>query len=52
MFIFLACGFEEWKGDGDCDDDNNNKACEWDGGDCCDDNAIINPSNFCEGNQR
>ena len=52
MFIFLACGFEEWKGDDYCDDDNNNKACEWDGGDCCEDNAIMNSSNDCEGNQR
>merc|ERR1712019_297664 len=30
-----ACGQEEYKGDGNCDDDNNNKGCEYDGGDCC-----------------
>ena len=26
---------EEAKGDGWCDDENNNYGCEWDGGDCC-----------------
>merc|ERR1719219_1411108 len=26
---------EEWKGDGYCDDDNNNAGCQFDGGDCC-----------------
>merc|ERR1712032_639421 len=30
-----ACAQEEYKGDGNCDDDNNNKECEYDGGDCC-----------------
>merc|ERR1712032_498037 len=30
-----ACGNKEYKGDGNCDDDNNNKGCEYDGGDCC-----------------
>ena len=24
-----------WVGDGYCDDLNNNEGCEWDGGDCC-----------------
>ena len=24
-----------WKGDGNCDDMNNNAGCNWDGGDCC-----------------
>ena len=24
-----------WKGDGHCDDENNNSGCGWDGGDCC-----------------
>merc|ERR1711976_1005602 len=24
-----------WKGDGFCDDENNNEGCEYDGGDCC-----------------
>merc|ERR1712224_499478 len=30
-----TCGNEAWKGDGNCDDVNNNKGCEYDGGDCC-----------------
>merc|ERR1712032_1294386 len=30
-----ACGQKEYKGDGNCDDDNNNKGCAFDGGDCC-----------------
>jgi len=30
-----ACGNKEYKGDGNCDDDNNNKGCDFDGGDCC-----------------
>jgi len=30
-----ACGVIKFKGDGICDDDNNNKACGWDAGDCC-----------------
>lgn len=24
-----------WKGDGECDDSNNNADCDWDNGDCC-----------------
>merc|ERR550537_1302857 len=30
-----ACGSKKYKGDGNCDDDNNNKGCQFDGGDCC-----------------
>merc|ERR1719353_2247756 len=29
------CGQKEYKGDGNCDDDNNNAGCDYDGGDCC-----------------
>jgi len=29
------CGSPEHKGDNYCDDDNNVKRCNWDGGDCC-----------------
>ena len=29
------CGAPDYKGDGVCDDDNNNKGCDYDGGDCC-----------------
>ena len=30
-----SCKEPQYKGDGNCDDGNNNKACSWDGGDCC-----------------
>merc|ERR1712203_884454 len=30
-----SCGAPNWKGDGNCDDNNNNAGCTWDGGDCC-----------------
>merc|ERR1711937_974099 len=30
-----ACGAPAYKGDKNCDDENNNKNCDWDGGDCC-----------------
>ena len=29
------CGVPNYKGDGNCDDENNHKECEYDGGDCC-----------------
>ena len=29
------CGSPQWFGDNYCDDENNNEACGWDGGDCC-----------------
>merc|ERR1712159_7453 len=29
------CGLPDYKGDGNCDDENNNKGCAYDGGDCC-----------------
>ena len=30
-----TCGSPSYKGDGVCDDNNNNKGCDYDGGDCC-----------------
>ena len=30
-----SCGFAPYKGDGNCDDNNNNCGCAYDGGDCC-----------------
>ena len=30
-----ACGLPKYRGDGNCDDENNNKDCGYDGGDCC-----------------
>ena len=29
------CGQPDYKGDGNCDDENNNAGCWYDGGDCC-----------------
>merc|ERR1712174_184467 len=34
-----ACGLPDYKGDGNCDDENNNKGCAYDGGDCCGSNV-------------
>ena len=33
-----GCEEPEWQGDGYCDDENNIAACDWDGGDCCNNN--------------
>ncbi len=30
-----SCGLPSFKGDKYCDDENNNKGCSYDGGDCC-----------------
>ena len=30
-----TCGAPSYVGDGNCDDNNNNKGCGYDGGDCC-----------------
>ena len=30
-----SCGSPQYFGDDSCDDENNNAACGWDGGDCC-----------------
>ena len=35
------CAVICWKGDGFCDDENNNEGCEYDGGDCCNNDATI-----------
>ena len=34
-----GCYEPDRKGDGYCDDGNNNCACEWDGGDCCEESS-------------
>ena len=31
-----CAGVQNWIGDGYCHDENNNPACQFDGGDCCD----------------
>ena len=42
---FKKCLYPTWKGDGFCDDENNNCGCNWDGGDCC--GKDVNTS-YCE----
>ena len=39
------CEYSQYKGDGICDDGNNNAGCNWDGGDCCG-NHVNN--NYCQ----
>ena len=39
-------GTKQWKNDKYCDDVNNNEACGWDGGDCCN-NSNANWSRWC-----
>ena len=35
MKHYTVCGSKQYKGDGVCDEVNNNPGCEYDGGDCC-----------------
>merc|ERR1711934_585820 len=37
-----SCGNPSYKGDGNCDDENNNCGCQYDGGDCCGSNVKKN----------
>ena len=39
-----GCEFPYYFSDGICDDENNNEACDYDGGDCCGDNV---DTTFC-----
>ena len=43
-----GCEVPEFQGDGYCDDENNMAACNWDGGDCCNNNIPDYPyDTFC-----
>jgi len=42
------CGSPEYFGDGQCDDNNNNADCSYDGGDCCGDDKPDNWDQFCK----
>lgn len=42
------CGTPDWKGDKNCDDENNNCACSWDGGDCCGKKNVYTFCKKCE----
>merc|ERR1712203_384155 len=39
---------EPWINDNYCDDINNNEECEFDGGDCCQENPAEGWDNYCE----
>ena len=43
-----TCYDPNWKGNGYCDDENNNCGCEWDGGDCCGSNVNKDHCSACE----
>ena len=43
----LPCENSNFKGDNFCNDGNNNKGCEWDGGDCCGPNARKDHCTVC-----
>ena len=43
-----TCGYPDYKGDYYCDDENNNCACEWDGGDCCGSYVITDYCDDCD----
>ncbi len=42
-----SCGTANFKGDGFCDDNNNNCGCAWDGGDCCGSTGKAKQFNYC-----
>jgi len=42
-----AC-IEEWIGDNFCDDQNNNPECDFDGGDCCQEEPADDWANYCQ----
>merc|ERR1712150_91147 len=43
-----GCKSSDEKGDGYCDDGNNNAECEWDGGDCCGSNVNTGYCSKCQ----
>merc|ERR1712048_776498 len=43
-----TCGSDQYKGDGNCDDENNNAGCNWDGGDCCGSNVSTKYCTKCQ----
>ena len=40
-----GCGQVDYKGDGSCDDQNNDADCDYDGGDCCGADVV---TDYCE----
>ena len=48
MFLSITgCSNQNWHADGYCDDENNNEACFFDGGDCCGTNVNTNYCDEC-----
>ena len=43
-----SCEIDGYKGDGYCDDGNNNCGCEFDGGDCCNPHANMDYCSECK----
>merc|ERR1712178_169168 len=48
MGIKGKCIFPNFKGDGICDDENNNAGCNWDNGDCCGLNGNPKQRDLCK----
>ncbi len=42
-----GCLVDSWKGDGQCDDENNTAGCDYDGGDCCGDSVDTTYCSVC-----
>ena len=45
--LIAGCEIPEYYGDNYCDDENNNEACFFDGGDCCGSNVNTNCCTEC-----
>ena len=43
-----GCSYPSWHADGYCDDENNNEACFFDGGDCCGSNVDTQYCTVCQ----
>merc|ERR1712196_690356 len=46
-YCTLACGNDNYVGDGFCDDNNNHCGCDWDEGDCCGDSGKNKQYDYC-----
>ena len=42
------CKYTKYRGDGRCDDKNNNCGCNWDGGDCCGPTEVLHQFAYCK----
>ena len=46
--LIKGCKVPNWHADGYCDDENNNEACFYDGGDCCGPNVNTEWCTVCQ----